>query len=54
MVKLLQEITKLCLINLVKKNPICSRIEEQIIEFWKKNHEKYLQYKNYLAKTYDR
>ena len=34
---------------------ICSRlIEEKMIEFQKINHEKYLQYKDYSAKTHDK
>ena len=39
----------------LSKKPTCSRsIEEQIIEFRKKNHEKYLQYKCYSTKTPDK
>ena len=40
----------------LSKKPICSKsIEEQMIEFRKKKHEKYLQYKGYSAKkTHDK
>ena len=42
--------------NLCQKNPICSNksIEEQMTEFRKKNHEKYLQYNCTSAKTQDK
>ena len=39
--------------ELLSKNPVCSKsIEEKMIEFWKKNNEKYFQYKGYSAKKY--
>ena len=39
----------------LSKKPICSKsIDEQIAEFRKKNHEKYLQYKGNSAKTHDK
>ena len=39
----------------LSKNPICSKsIEEQMIKFRKKIHEKYLQYKGYSAKTHEK
>ena len=39
----------------LSKNPIFSKsIEEQMTEFQKKNHEKYLQYKGNSAKTHDK
>ena len=41
--------------NLCQKKTICSKlIEEQMTEFRKKNHEKYLQYKGISAKTHDK
>ena len=41
--------------NLCQKKPICSKlIKEQMTEFRKKNHEKYLQYKGNSAKTHDK
>ena len=41
--------------NLCQKKTICSKlIEEQMTEFRKKNHEKYLQYKGNSAKTHDK
>ena len=39
----------------LSKKPICSKsIKEQMTEFRKKNHEKYLQYKGNSAKTHDK
>ena len=41
--------------NLCQKKTICSKlIKEQMTEFRKKNHEKYLQYKGISAKTHDK
>ena len=37
-----------------KRLIFCKSIEEKMIEFRKKNHEKYLQYKGYSTKTLDK
>ena len=39
----------------LSKKPICSKsIEEQMLEFRKKSHKRYLRYKGYSVKTHDK